>query len=137
MLARTTSEHWEGKMKKSISDKLITLRDEYILKIQEIIQERRKRVEKMFKISEGAAERNETENSLIDLATGFSLELLNKEVHRKISVNAQLKDVFRRLRDLGFVHPIKNKSISNSQLHYLNDDEIVKKYNSIIFGLLN
>jgi len=58
-------------------------------------------------------------------------------VSRRVSVNASIKKVFLRLRDLGFIHPRKSKAIGNSSLQYLNDDKIVSKYNDIILGFLN
>jgi len=121
------------------------LRDEYIAKtekvglesVQEIINARKDRVTAMYKLYEKPYKDSDLSNNLLKMAEGISIDLMKKEGSRRVSVTASIKEVFLRLRDLGFIHPKKNKAIGNSSLQYLNDDEIVSKYNSIILGLLN
>jgi hypothetical protein len=77
------------------------------------------------------------DESLLEVADFMSLELLKKEGHRKVSVTAHIKECTDRLRLAGFIHPLKSKASGNAKLNFLRDDEIIKKFNSTIYGLLN
>ena len=145
MLSKTTSEFWEASTKKSIADQLTAIQTEFIAKTEEVTNqgidniciERRNKVSAKHNIPKETKERSEIDKNLLELADSMSLELLKKEGHRRISVNARIKECIDRLRLAGFVHPFKSKASGNAKLNFLRDDEIVKKFNSTIYGLLN
>lgn len=146
MLFKTTLEAWENKIKKSIADKLLTLRDEYLVKTQEIVSEsvqnimgkRKSKVsKKIYQTSIETKELSEIKNSLLTMVEGISIEFINKESHRKVNVNVPIKNIMNRLRFIGFVHSIKNKASGNIKFQHLNDVEIIEKFNSFIYGLLH
>jgi hypothetical protein len=105
--------------------------------IDDICRDRRSKVSIMYSIPKDTKERSEMDESLIGLADSISLELLKKEGHRRVSVNARIKECIDRLRLAGFLHPYKSKASGNAKLNFLRDDEIIKKFNSTIHGLLN
>jgi hypothetical protein len=56
---------------------------------------------------------------------------------RKVSINAPIKDIYVNLRLMGYIHPIKNRSVSNSSLSFYADSVIVAYINSLIFSILS
>ena len=67
----------------------------------------------------------------------ISLETLNYEAARQISIKFSRKDFYNKLRDLGYVHPKKNRSIGKTTLIKLADHEIIMYFNLLIRGYLN
>jgi len=132
-------------MKRSLVDELKDIQSEYLNKTEqvtskgifEIGKKRRDKVAQLYNIPDDVNMRAAKDKDLLELADGITAELANKEGHRKISVNAQVKETIDRLRIAGYVHPIKSKASGNTKLQFLRDDEIVHKYNSVIRGLLN
>lgn len=98
--------------------------------IDKISSTRRKKISSIYRISKVASERNEEDKNLLLLADLTTYEVLKKKNHRKVSVEARIKEIMNRLRLAGFVHSIKNKASGNAKLNFLRDDEIVRKYNS-------
>jgi Type II intron maturase len=56
---------------------------------------------------------------------------------RKVSINAPIKDIYVNLRLMGYIHPMKNKSVGNSALNFYADSVIVVYINSLIFSILS
>jgi len=145
MLSKTTSEFWEANTKKSIADQLTAIQTEFVTKTEEVTNQeidnicskQRNKVAVKYNIPKEIKDRSKLDENLLELADSMSLELLKKEGHRKISVNACIKESIDRLRFAGFIHPFKSKASGNAKLNFLRDDEIVKKFNSTIYGLLN
>lgn len=145
MIAKSTAADWENKMNKSTVDELTKLQEEYVEKTmaitnkiyEESSEERKRKVAKMYRISEKNEERKEIDKKLLNLAESISAELIKKNGVCRISVNAQIKKTVDRLRLAGYIHPIKSRASGNQKLSYLRDEEIVLKYNSVIHGLLN
>lgn len=52
----------------------------------------------------------------------------------KVSIPKQF--IFRKLRAWGFIHPFKNRPISNSKFLFLDDLDIVKNFNNIFANFL-
>jgi retron-type reverse transcriptase len=67
----------------------------------------------------------------------ISLQTLNYEAARQISIKFSRKDFYNKLRDLGYVHPKKNRSIGKTALIKLADHEIIMYFNLLIRGYLN
>ena len=56
---------------------------------------------------------------------------------RKVSINAPIKEMCANLRLMGYIHPMKDKSVSNSSLIFYADSVIVVYINSLISSLLS
>lgn len=56
---------------------------------------------------------------------------------RKVSINAPIKDIWANLRLMGYIHPMKDKSVSNSSLSFYADSVIVVYINSLISSILS
>lgn len=132
-------------MKQSTAEKLIDIQNEYLNKteqttsrsILELGKKRRDKVTQLYKIPEDVNVRTAKDKDLLELADGITAELANKEGHRRMSINAQVKETVDRLRIAGYIHPVKSKASGNAKLQFLRDEEIVHKYNSVVRGLLN
>jgi hypothetical protein len=79
---------------------------------------------------------NDFNRNITGVKKEMSCNFLKEKELICIRMTAQIKDIFEKLRCLGYVHPYKDRAISNVKLQIFRDDEIVLKYNSIIRGLL-
>ena len=56
---------------------------------------------------------------------------------RKVSIKAPIKDICVNLKLMGYIHPVKNRSVSNSSLSFYADSAIVAYINVLIFSILS
>ena len=56
---------------------------------------------------------------------------------RKVSINAPIKDICANLKLMGYIHPMKDKSVSNFFLSFYADSVIVVYMNSLISSILS
>ena len=73
----------------------------------------------------------------VDSTKGSSVSSASGFLYRKVSINAPIKDLCVNLRLMGYIHPMKNKSVSNSSLSFYADSVIVSYINSLIFSILS
>jgi len=71
---------------------------------------------------------------IVDL---LSLQVFKVKTTHKISITFPLKDFYNKLRELGYIHPKKTRSIGKTSLINLADHEIIKYFNKLICGYLN
>lgn len=123
---------WYESLSKGEADKIKHLQENYLFKSKKIIKEfwnfgiEKKRNKIVF----------EFKNNLSKKKRIFS-ELLTKKISRTIVINAPVDEVFARLRLSGYLHPTRNRSVSNPHLNFYTDFKILSHFNSIICGLLN
>lgn len=68
----------------------------------------------------------------LENAFGFS-DQKRVNITRKIwHVSVPKSLIFRKLRGWGFIHPYKNRPISNSRMLFLDDSLIINKFNSLL-----
>lgn len=121
------------------------IQKEYVQKIDQLLlttfdietDKRRTRIMEKFNISRTPVNRTDEEQELVDLAEGLTKLVLKKQVPRRLQINAPIKGILEKLRLKGYVHPLKDKASGNPGLQLFTDIEIVKKYNSVIYGILN
>lgn len=80
---------------------------------------------------------NEEKEILIELAYKLAEMDLEKESVRTISIRANIEQFCKKLRENGFIHPIKEQACSCNKLTLLSDVEIISHYNSVITGTLS
>jgi hypothetical protein len=83
------------------------------------------------------SETNQEIKELTQLAPELVKAELSSTTRVNIRVSADLKSTVNKLRLKGFFHATKDRPRSNPYLANLSDAEIIKHYNSIMFGLLN
>ena len=122
----------------SLQTEFIAKTEKFFYKeINNISNVRKKKISVLYNISKVVDERNKENKNMLSLADFTTYELLKKKNCRKISINVRIKEIIHCLRLAGFIHYTKNKASSNVKLNFLRDDEVIKKYNLIIYGLLN
>ncbi len=134
---------WSEGLSEGISKKIEALQTEYLGKaddiikesFNEVVEEKRNRVIKKFKINTEAP-LSKSDDDLIKLAELLALESAIKSSLRRVTVNASVGEVFAKLRLKGYIHPIKDRAVGNVHLKLYSDAEIVRHYNSVIYSLL-
>lgn len=143
-LSSLIKSKWLEGLPEGISKKIEALQSEYLNKadnvikesFNEVVEERRNRVIKKFKINVNEP-LSKNDKDLLELAELLALESAVKSSPRRVTVNAPIREVFAKLRLKGYVHPIKDRAIGNVRLNLYSDAEIVKHYNSVIYSLLH
>ena len=140
------SAEWHVHLSKSQASGVQKLQQEYLTRIDAIIKKslsfdiEKKRSETVDKYYQNENLElfssdtpfvcvNSIKKSLVSPASEFFL--------RKVSINAPIKDIYVNLRLMGYIHPMKNKSVSNSSLSFYADSAIVAYINSLIFSILS
>jgi hypothetical protein len=103
---------------------------------EELVTKYSKKAIKYMKVPDFVSAQSEEDKELILLSKDLALEQLNKEVPRRIAVNATIKETAEKLRMAGYMHPLKHKASANAKLKNYTDTEIVRLYNSVIAGIL-
>jgi len=134
---------WSKGLPEGISKEIETFQLEYLNKaddiikksFNEIVEERRNRVIKKFKINMKTP-LSKNDNDLLKLAELLALESAIKSSPRRVTINAPVGEIFAKLRLKGYIHPIKDRAVGNVHLNLYSDAEIVKHYNSVTYSLL-
>jgi predicted AAA+ superfamily ATPase len=121
------------------------IQKEYTHKIDQLLlttfdtetDKRRTKIMEKFNISKISANRTFEEQELVNLAEGLTSLVLQKQVPRRLQIKHKIKKIINKLRLRGYLHPLKDKASGNPGLQLFTNNEIVKKYNSIISGILN
>lgn len=137
-IASLSASDWHESLSKGQADKIKQLQKDYLVKMEEIIHEslnfdvekKRNKIISKFKINMNLKP-TKKEKKLTTLVGS------QKSSPIRVSINAPIGEVFSKLRLSGYIHPIKDKSIGNSNLNFYTDFKIVSHFNSVIFGLLN
>jgi hypothetical protein len=136
------------------AEKLIRIRDEFLRKLDSLIEEerfsyfkdRRETVllhwetESLKKKREGSqlnAWEEMSEQTAIKLADALTEAKLEHEKVRKIGVVAPTRDLVDKLVEKNFYHYKRRRPIAKASLTSLNDAEIIACYTSVICGLMN
>jgi hypothetical protein len=119
---------------------------DYLTKADDIIKEslnlevekRRNKIVSKHKINMNSnSGLRQANKNLSRTAEGLTSLVSQKSSLIKISVNANIGEVFSKLRLFGYIHPIKNRAMGNSQLEFRTDSNIVSHFNSVVRNLLN
>jgi hypothetical protein len=137
---------WHKSLSEGLAEKVKRLQKDYLVKAEEIINEssnlevkkNRDKIAFKFKVNvDPKAEFSQEEKDILKLAKEPTTLDARKSLPIKISINAPIDEVFTRLRLSGYIHPIKDKSISNSYLDFHTDFDIVSHFNLVIHRLLS
>lgn len=145
IIAKNAYNAWEIKNQKCYVDQLKALQKLYIFKTQEIISKinncklNKQEKNKLFieKSSQKFLNSKLSYKNSFNTNKSMICKKNDKKIYHRISLNAQIKVIVDRLRFAGFLHSKKNKASGNANLNFLSDCNIIKKYNFVIYGLLN
>jgi hypothetical protein len=138
------SAEWHIGLSEGHADKVKKLQHDYLIQVDAVIKEslnceieqKRKKVQDKFYKNLGASSNERTENLGVAVKkwTSFPNQSFSS---KKVFLYAPVGEVFAKLRFVGYVHPIKNKAVSNFYLGFYTDLIIVTHVNVLITSMLN
>lgn len=140
------SAEWHLHLSKGQASEVKKLQQEYLTRADAVIKKslnleidkkRSKIVDKYYSNKISKLFSSNTPFVNVDSTQEFSAPSASEFFVRKVSINAPIKDIQVNLRLMGYIHPIKPKSVSNSFLGFYADSVIVVYINSLIFSILS
>jgi retron-type reverse transcriptase len=144
-LSLLAKSDYSANMSKKKTDKLKKIQLKYLKEVDNIaqkslvfeIEKKRKNVIKKFILNmKSPSTLSKEKKDLLSLARNLTMTSSEKSAPRKIFIHAPVSVTFAKLRVKGYIHPVKNKAISNSGLKFYTDTEIIYHFNYVIHSLL-
>jgi hypothetical protein len=124
------SAEWHAGLSKGQADKVQKLQQDYLVKLDDIMKEslnfeieqkRRKIMEKYYKKKNSGVFFSERKKNFVASIKKLTASSKNRFSSIRVFINAPIADIFAKLRLIGYVHPIKNKAVSNLHLGFYTD----------------
>lgn len=140
------SAEWHVHLSKGQANEVKKLQQEYLARVDVVIKKslsfemekkRSKIVDKYYQNKNLEAFSSDRPFLCVDSIQKSLASPANEFFLKKVAINAPIKDIYVNLRLTGYIHPVKNRSISNSSLGFYADSVVVVYINSLIFSILN
>jgi hypothetical protein len=140
------SPEWHVHLSKSQASEVKTLQQEYLARVDAVIKKflsmdmekkRSRIVDKYYQNKNLEALFSDKPFLCVDSIQKSLVPPAGEFCLRKVSINAPIKDIYVNLRLMGYIHPVKNRSVRNSFLSFYADSVVVAYINSLICSLLS
>lgn len=142
-IAALASAEWHVHLSKGQAGEIKKLQQEYLTRVDlvikkslnlEIEKKRRKMVDRYYPNKNFKSSSRDMPFLCVDSTKEFTCR---EFFLRKICINAPIKNICANLRLMGYIHPMKDKIVSNFSLSFYSDSAIVVCINSLISSILS